>query len=65
MLHLVFVLLKRSYLLFIFQLMRTSTPKKSLSSSGLPALSSELFEAHPASDQESGEDDKDYYFSDE
>lgn len=45
--------------------MRTSTPKKSSSSSGLPALSSELFEAHPASDHESEEEDKDYYFSDE
>lgn len=45
--------------------MRTSTPKKSSSSGGLPALSSELFEAHPASDHESEEEDKDYYFSDE
>ena len=45
--------------------MRTSTPKKSSSSSGLAALSSDLFEARPASDHESEEDDKDYYFSDE
>ena len=45
--------------------MRTSTPKKSSSGSGLPALSSELFEVRPASDHELEEDDNDYYFSDE
>lgn len=46
--------------------MRTSTPKKPASSrSHLPMLSSDLFEAHPASDHDSAEEDDDYYFSDE
>ena len=46
--------------------MRTSTPKKPASSSShLPVVNSELFEAHPASDHDSAEEDNDYYFSDE
>ena len=53
-------------LLFTFQPIRTSTPKKLSSSTRLSVLAgSELFEAHPVLDHESDEGDEDDYFSDE
>lgn len=57
---------RQRFCLFFLSQMRTSTPKKPASSSShLPVVNSELFEAHPTSDHDSAEEDNDYYFSDE
>ena len=57
---------RQRFCLFFSSQMRTSTPKKpAFSSSHLPVVNSELFEAHPTSDHDSAEEDNDYYFSDE
>ncbi|XP_022787384.1 uncharacterized protein LOC111327456 [Stylophora pistillata] len=48
------------------KLIRTSTPKKPSTRSHFPVITgSDLFEVHPASDQESDDGSQDEYFSDE